>query len=235
MKVVDPVRLAAAARSILSCPASVELVVDGVTLAADEQTSLREAGGVPTFTCALDATLSFAGAAGHSALIKLTSGLGPRGSAERADTLHLAGRLRTAGREACRCCDEVRDVVTLDLGYALLVRPGSETTPEERLRVPLAEFRSEAHALNRGYLQRTAEHANDCHQDELRRAVASRHQVRLGHIVAVRLAGITPEGLELDWVDPHGGHREQLHFPHPAATPDELAHLLRHQLHPGIC
>ncbi|WP_028661138.1 hypothetical protein [Nocardioides insulae] len=235
MQVADTIRLAAEARSILSCPAQVELVVDGVPLEGDERTSMREAGAVPTFTCALDGPLSFAGAAGHEALLTIHSGLGTPGSPARRTTLRVAGSLRTIGREACTCCDEIRDLVGLDVTYALLVRSSPDGAPEERMRVPLAEFRSDVHQLNDGYLLRSAEHANLCHQEELRRAVSHRQQVRLREIVGVQLSGLTRDSVAVDWVDLDGAHRMHLDFPHPAVTTEELGMLLRHELHPGIC
>lgn len=236
-----PDRLAETARSILACPAGVELVVDGTPLAltaadgSEALPGLRDREGTPTFVCGLDSALSFAGAAGHSALVKVTSALGVPGAPDRELVLSIAGRLRTAGREECGCCDEVRDIVVLDPGFVLLARVAADGSVTERARVPLAAFRSPAHQLNRGYLQRSAEHANDCHQHELRRAVAAFSGIRFGSVIGVQLADLTVEGAQLRWVDVDGAHSREIRFPWAAASADELGDLLRSQLHPGIC
>ena len=44
------------------------------------------------------------------------------------------------------------------------------------------------HHLNRGHLQRSVEHANDCHQDELRQAVSTGTGTRAGDLGGVRIA-----------------------------------------------
>ena len=93
------------------------------------------------------------------------------------DTLTLAGRLEVRDRQRCDCCAEVRDLVALDLNFVLLARypvaAAPDGRPEAQYRVPLARFCSPTQDLNRGYLQRSVEHANNCHQDELRRACRS--------------------------------------------------------------
>ena len=103
------------------------------------------------------------------------SGLGLPGSPERRDTLTLAGRLEVARAPGVRLLRRGADLVALDLNFVLLARypaaPTPQGRPETQYRVPLAPFCSPIHDLNRGYLQRSVEHANNCHQDELRRAV----------------------------------------------------------------
>ncbi|MCW2850418.1 MAG: hypothetical protein JWM84_82 [Nocardioides sp.] len=231
----EPAQLAAAARSILACPAAVNLVVDGVedVLAGTADLGMQDLDGTPTFSCVPGSDLGAAAQVGASALLTLESGLGARGSADRQATLTLAGTLQVTGREDCGCCGEARDIVTLSITFALLARTGSR--PEQQYRVPLAPFRSPAHRLNRGYLQRSVEHANHCHQEELRRAVATTSGTRLSQVVGVALSDLRPDGVEVHWVDLDGAHTRELRFATPASTTEELGELLRRQLHSGLC
>ncbi|WP_205470891.1 hypothetical protein [Nocardioides sp. SYSU D00038] len=233
----DPHRLAAQARSILACPASVDLVVDGhaSVVDGDDDLGMQDLHGEPTFSSRPGSSLSRAATEERSALLTVGSGIGPTGAAERDDALTLAGRLRSRGREACACCDEERDVVTLDPTFVLLTRPGDADGEPRQHRVPLEHFRSPAHHLNRGYLQRSVEHANDCHQDELRQAVSTTTGTRLADVVGVRLTGLSPRGVEVSWVDLAGAHRTTLTFARPARSTAELGELLRRELHAGLC
>lgn len=236
----DPTRLAADARSILACPATVSMVIEGEPQLVDGEAELGVADhrGVPTFVCRVNSPVARAAASHASALLTLASGLGPRGGQERRDTLTLAGRLERTGFEHCECCDEVRHVVSLDLNFVLLARPvpGAEPgTPERQFRIPLEQFRSKEHVLNRGHLQRSIEHANDCHQDELRQAVSLGTNTRPADLVGVRLAHLTPSDVELQWVDVDGAHRQVVTFPRTARDLAELGEMLRRGLHAGIC
>jgi hypothetical protein len=230
-------RMAAVARSILSCPADVDLVVDGVPtpLEHDDVLGLQDVHGSPTFSCRPGSELALAGVSGRSALLTLASGLGPVGSSGRADSLVLAGRLETRGREDCECCTETRDIVGLQLNFALLTSGGGVEEPEQQFRVPLEHFRSGVHHLNRGFLQRSVEHANDCHQDELRRAVSLSSGTRMTDVVGVRLTGLSTRGVVVGWVDTEGAHRTVIDFPRPARSPAELGDLLRRELNAGLC
>lgn len=233
---VDLDRLAAAARSILACPSDVQLVVDGVddiTVGLDADTlTLEESEGRPVFACPPDSLLARAGMERRSALLTLTSGVGRPGDESRQATLTLAGRLETTGQEACECCAEVRAVVTVHLNFVLLAR-GDDAAGQ--FRVPLSSFLSPGHALNRGYLQRATEHATVCHQDELRRAVATTSDTRLGDVVGVSLEDLTPDGVTLNWVDVTGAHRRTVAFGRRAGSVVELGELLRAELHDGLC
>jgi hypothetical protein len=237
----DAHQLAGAARSVLACPASVNLVVDGVPQVLDDQedVGMQDAHGTPTFLCSVESPLAEAAASHRSALITVESGLGLPGAAERRDTLTLAGRLEVRDRQQCDCCAEVRDLVALDLNFVLLARypatPGPGSRPEAQHRVPLEEFCSPGHDLNRGYLQRSVEHANNCHQDELRRAVATTAETPMVEVVGVTLTNLTAGGVEIRWVDLTGAHRSVVTFPRPAGTMAELGDLLRDRLHAGLC
>ncbi|GAA4802011.1 hypothetical protein ACFQ0K_13185 [Nocardioides caeni] len=237
----DVHRLAAAARSILSCPAEVQLVVDGIDdlagAAGGDPLEMQDHSGRPVFTCPTNSALAMAAAERRGALLSLDSGLGRADSIDRDATLTLSGRLEVLGPEACPCCDEVRLRVAMALDFAVLTRTSAPATaPEEtRVRVPLAAFTSSEHDLNRGLLQRSVEHANSCHQDELRRAIATRTDTRLGNIVGVHLADLSPEHVVLQWVDLTGAHQATLTFPRTAATSHELGELLRTELHSGLC
>jgi hypothetical protein len=229
----DPAVSAALARSILSCPASVELTVDGLAhpLEDDERMGMQDAGGVPAFLCLPGGALAGAATEGRHALLTLRSGLR---EASEWDVLALAGTLRSSGAEACGCCRDTRERVVVDVTFVVLARSAAERGAERR-RVPLAEFRSPAHQLNAGYLQRAAEHAALCHQDELRRAVASRTGTRIAEVVGAQLTALTAGDARLEWVDTTGAHRATLPFSRTARSAEDLGDLLRAELHPGIC
>ncbi|WP_309648457.1 hypothetical protein [Nocardioides sp.] len=231
-----PLRLAAAARSILACPSSVHLVVDGVddVLAGTDELGMQDLGGHPTFSCVPETDLARAAARGARALLTLHSGLGPNGSPDRDATLTLAGMLHTTSREDCDCCGQVRDVVSMRLTFALLSRAGAGRREQQR-RVPLDDFRSPALELNRGYLQRSVEHANRCHQEELRRAVATTTGTRIGEVVGVTLVDLRHDRVGVQWVDLTGSQERTLMFARPATSADELGELLRRELHAGHC
>lgn len=231
-----PGELAATARSILACPSSASLVVDGVedVLAGMTELGMQDIGGQPTFSCGPGTPLATAARQRRSALLTLGSGLGADGSPDRTITLTLSGRLESLGREDCDCCGEVRDRVVMQLNYALLGRP-SESSAPRRQGVPLGEFRSPDHHLNRGFLQRSVEHANACHQEELRRAVATTTGTRFSEVVGVTLTDLTPRQVDVQWVDLQGSHSRTLEFPRTARDTEELGELLRRELHAGLC
>lgn len=231
-----PRQLAALARSILACPSSASLVVDGVddVLSGMPELGMQDLGGQPTFSCRTDTALAAAARERRSALLTLGSGLGSDGSSDRSLSLVVCGRLESLGQEDCACCGEIRDRVVMQLSYALLGRPGEGST--QRLQgVPLDEFRSPDHHVNRGFLQRSVEHANACHQDELRRAVATTTDTRFSEVVGVTLTDLTPRRVEVQWVDLQGSHSRTLQFSRAARDAEELGELLRRELHAGLC
>ena len=230
----DPARLAATARAVLSCPAGVDLVVDGVDgLGGLDGVCMQDLGGVPTFSCPGGSTpVVDAATSGRRALLTLASGLGPTGSSERDTVLTLGGRLERRGEVDCDCCRETRQTVVLVVDVVVLTRP----LTGERVQLDVDLFGSSDHLLNRGFLQRSADHANLSHQDELRRAVATAFSgTRLAEVVGVHLADLSPAGVEVRWVDPHGAHQQRLDFTRVATSPDELGDLLREGLHAGLC
>ena len=232
-RTLAPVRLAAAARSILSCPESAQVVVDGVddVLAGDTGLGLQDVAGVPMFSTVPGSPLAVAAAEGRRALVTLDSAVGDPRSDERDATLSLAGRLEAVSREDCECCSDVREVVSLRPSVVMLIRRSTG----EPTQVPLAAFRSPDHVLNQGYLQRSVEHAVGCHQDELRRAASRLAGVALRDVLGVGLAELRPDGVQLRWVSPDGAHVHDLRFGATATTPEELAELLRRELHPELC
>lgn len=245
----DTAPLAAAARSILACPDEVQLVVDGVDGVDDIMAGLErsdrgavdrgaelgliDVDGHPVFSCPPGSALADAAAERRGALLTLTSGVGRPGSPERDATLTVAGRLEATGPEQCDCCREMRTSITLQPSYVVLGRPSQGG--DAQLRVPLGAFCSAAHQLNRGFLQRSTDHANRCHQDELRRAVATSSSTRLGDIVGVHLADLRPGSVQVQWVDRTGAHSRDLVFGQTATTAAELGDLLRRELHAGLC
>ncbi|QYJ04650.1 hypothetical protein KUV85_02930 [Nocardioides panacisoli] len=234
-------RTAATARSILSCPADVQLVVDGIEDISDgiepdhpgavPVLRMQDVDGRPGFSCPATAALALAAHEGRSALLTVASGLGAPGSPDRGEVLTIAGPLR-ADLEECACCSEVRTLVTVHAEMVVLDR---EDRPESRRRVPLAAFNAPDLHLNRGFLQRSMEHANECHQEELRHAVATSAAVPAGRIAGVGLSGLAPDRVEVHWVDHSGAHRRELRFPRTATTTTELGELLREELHAGLC
>jgi hypothetical protein len=226
------------ARSILSCPASAELAVDDHPSAGcDDELGLRDEVGVPTFTCRTTSAMARAAREGSRALVTLASGLGPPGAPERALTLTLAGTLAIGPLEGCTCCRDQRHDVVLDLDLVVLRGDGVGDGAGDggQRRVPLAAFRSPALRLNRGYLQRALEHANDCHREDLDQVVVRLTGTPAEQLLDVQLADLTTHGTELSWIDREGGHRASMWFSRPARTVEELAVLLRRELHAGIC
>lgn len=223
----DPHAIAARARSILACPAAVDLSVDGspATLPPGAL-SLVDQGGRAAFVCTPDCDLLRAAGRRLVARLTLRSGLAGAGPD---DALTLTGRLVPAGAERCDSCPDDHLRALLEPSVVVLALGG------RHLPVPVSDFLSDQHVLNRGYLQRAVEHANRCHSDELRGAVSRRTEIPLARLVAASLGALTPHGVELRWVDTDGGHTERLRFPTPARTPLDLGTRLRDHLDAGIC
>ncbi len=219
------------ARSILSCPASAEVAVDGFpAVGSDDDLGLRDEEGVPTFSCRSTSEMADAGRAGSPALVTLVSGLGRGGGPDRSLSLTLTGTLAIGPLESCTCCGEERHDVVLDLDFVVLHRGDGH-----QRRVPLREFHSPALRLNRGYLQRALEHANDCHREDLGQVVARTTGTPAEQLLDASLVDLTTHGAELSWIDRQGGHRASLWFSRPARTVEQLGVLLRRELHADIC
>jgi hypothetical protein len=218
------------ARSILACPDGAELAVDGHPDVGCDDLGLRDDDGLPTFSCRSSSPLAQAGREQSRALVTLRSGLGAAGGPDRALSLTLTGRLAIGALESCTCCGEGRHDIVLHLDFAVL---GSGA--DDQRRVPLAAFRSPAFRLNRGYLQRALEHANDCHRDDLGQVVVRTTGTPPERLLDVQLVDLTRNGADLSWIDSDGGHRAAIWFSRPARTVEELAVLLRRELHAGIC
>lgn len=219
------------ARSILACCTDAALTVDAYPAAGDDDDlGLRDVDGVPTFSCRSFSVLAHAGAAGSEALVTLSSGLGPDKGPDRAHTLTITGRLRAGAVEDCRCCGERRHDVHLQVGLVVLTRDtGAQIT------IPPRAFLDPALRLNRGHLQRALEHANDCHRENLVDVVLQRTDTAANELLDARMSGLTTNGVELAWIDLQGAHRASVPFSRQARTVEELALLVRHELHAGIC
>ena len=223
---------AALARSILACCTDAALTVDDYPSAGeDDDLGLRDQDGVPTFSCRSWSVLAEAGRSRSQALVTLTSGLGPEGGPDRAHALTLTGALRSGIVEDCRCCGERRHDVHLQVDLVVLDR-GDGT---RQVTVPTHAFLDPQLRLNRGHLQRALEHANDCHTDNLRDVVLQRTLTSEDALLDARMAGLTTRGVELAWIDLDGAHRASVPFSRTARTVEELAVLVRHELHTGIC
>ncbi len=224
--------VAAQARSILSCPADLTMTIDGrpTRFAPGAQVAAHE-DGRPSFACHPDDAMSTAARRGATAVLTLDSGV--TGSVGHA-SLVVTGRLVARGGFDCDCCGDVRERVDLEpVSVLLVLRPG--TGPEEQIAVPLEEFRDRAHSLNRGHLQRSTEHANTCHQPELRLAVAALAQLHVADIAGVTLSDLSPRGVVIAWVTLDGAHQRALRFSRPARSVHDLGSLLRFHLHHGLC
>jgi hypothetical protein len=220
------------ARSILACCTDATLTVDAFPGAGDdEDLGLRDVNGTPTFSCRSWATLNDAGQARSRALVTLSSGLGPEDGRDRGHTLTLTGPLRPGLVEDCPCCGERRHDVHLEVELVVLTR--GDASPQ--VTVPTQEFLDPRLRLNRGHLQRAREHANDCHRDSLRDVVLQRTDTIDEELLDARMTGLTTRGVELSWIDLEGAHRATVPFSRHARTVEELAGLVRHELHTGIC
>jgi len=220
------------ARSILACSTDAALTVDSFPGAGDdEDLGLRDVHGTPTFSCRTWATLTEAGRARSQALVTLSSGLGPEGGPDRKHTLTLTGTLRPGLVEDCLCCGERRHDVHLEVELVVLTR--GDASPQ--VTVPRHEYLDPGLRLNRGHLQRALEHANACHADSLRDVVLQRTQTLDERLLDARMTDLTTRGVELVWIDLEGAHRATVPFSRPARTVEELAMLVRHELHTGIC
>jgi hypothetical protein len=218
------------ARSILSCPRSAEIAVDGFpSLDCEDGLGLRDADGTPRFSCPSGSLMAVAGQSGSKALLTLASGLGPDGGPDRELILTLAGTLATGPVESCSCCGEQRQDVGLEPDFVVLGRG------PEQVRVPLRAFRSPVLRLNRGYLQRALQHANTCHRADLAEVVTRMTGTPAERLLDAGLADLTTQGAELAWIDRDGGHRATLWFSRAARTVEELGVLLQRELHAGIC
>lgn len=220
------------ARSILACSTDAALTVDTFPGAGDdEDLGLRDVDGTPTFSCRSWAVLNDAGRARSRALVTLSSGLGPAEGPDRAHTLTLTGTLRPGLVDDCACCGERRHDVHLDVALVVLSR--GDGSPQ--VTVPRRAYLDPGLRLNRGHLQRALEHANACHVGNLRDVVVQRTGTPDEELLDARMARLTTDGVELAWIDLAGAHRAGVPFSRRARTVEELAMLVRHELHTGIC
>jgi hypothetical protein len=223
---------AALARSILACSTDAALTVDGFPGAGDDDDlGLRDVHGTPTFSCRTWATLTDAGRSRSRALVTLSSGLGPEGGPDREHTLTLTGTLRPGQVEDCLCCGERRHDIHLEVELVVLT-PG-DGSPQ--VTVSQRAYLDPGLRLNRGHLQRALEHANACHADNLRSVVLQRTDIPEEELLDARMTRLTTDGVELAWIDLAGAHRASVPFTRRARTVEELAMLVRHELHTGIC
>ncbi|WP_210440510.1 hypothetical protein [Nocardioides xinjiangensis] len=226
---MTPAAAALIARSVLSCPSAVTLRVDVDPAVEHEGCEVTtDVHGVPVFATAPGSALVAGAEHGRGAVVEVSSGLGAPATRERGLRLVMRGRLgrREAG---CRCCADDRALVAVELEAVTLLR-GSLAVP-----VDVHEFRDRRHVLNEGYLQRTAEHANEAHEPELRTATAAALGLPVRTLLAASLRRVDPGGVEVAWVDEAGAHTRRLEFVQPVTTPQELDAALRSRLHAGLC
>ena len=229
-----------AARSILARPGQATLEVDGRAVDL-EQLTVTDQDGTPRLTCEVGGDVARAAEGKAGAVLRLDTRPQDRDPDGRTvdRTLTLAGALALRGVMACECCQRARHVVVLDADFVLLTtwsRVGGRRfvvgRPE---RIDAAEFRSAEHQLNPGFLRSAAEHATDCHQEELRHALASRTRTAPHDVIAVQLEALTTRSVQLVWVDRVGAHSTTLTFPRRVRDPRELAATLRSRLGVGAC
>ncbi|MDR7251088.1 hypothetical protein J2X46_000060 [Nocardioides sp. BE266] len=227
---MTPAHAALIARSVLSCPSSiVRRVGDADDELRDETYDVTcDVHGAPVFSASDDSALLAAARVGLDGVVEVTSGLGHHSSRERRLTLLLHGRLAVRD-SGCACCGDPRSLVALELTDVTLHR--------DALAIPvdLAQFRDRRHVLNEGYLQRTAEHANDAHELELRSAMAATFGLPIQSLLAASLLRVEATGVDVSWLDAAGAHTERLDFLRTVSSPQELGAALRSHLHAGIC
>lgn len=216
------------ARSVLACGSGLTLLVGGTTIEVND--AQCDEFGVPFFPVRDDSALVGAGLRRLTATLTVSSGLGRLGDADRSMSVTVSGRLSTRGSAGCDCCADRQALVALAPDEVLLTGSDGSSRP-----VDVAEFTDPRHVLNRGYLQRTAEHANLCHATELRQSIAAVVGLPPIALLAASLADLTPEGVAVNWVDGTGAHRQQLWFNTPAHTPLALGQALRTELRTDIC
>lgn len=226
----DPAALAARARSVLSCPLSVSLLVDGEEMLLDEGISLRDDDGTPTFFAPVASAVDRAAGEGRHALLRVTAQLDREGMPSE-ESLVLAGALHLRGE--CHRGAHQR-IITFEVRLVSLVQPGSDDRRESHVHVPTSEFRHPSHRLNRGYLLSCMRHANGSHQDELVRALSRAAGITPDRIAGVSLVDLDPSGVELHWVDDRGAHVLPLRFRRRARSPEELAAMLSTELHADL-
>jgi len=224
--------LGANARSIMSCPEGFEVVVDGLPLHDPGILHGVSSTGIIRFLTRPDSELAAVARRGMAGLVYVDSALHQLPDS----ALAIVGELDYIGEVAdAECPSEPYFVVDLVPTRVMLLGPseGVPMTLEHRrseIEVPLDDFRSRRHELNAGYLQRAAEHANACHQEDLRRTVAQSLGRDIQEIGGVEIHHIDHQSASVDWLDSSGATRLMLRFVRPARTPDELAGLLIEQL-----
>lgn len=231
------VALAARARAVTSYAAAASLVVKGVDLLLDEhQLALQDRDGIPVLLCEPGSPLHFAGAGRHKALLRVTGSAALDARTGLRTSVAVAGRLRLGSPSGCDAT-AARDVsaVTLAPSLVMLLTTDADGRALRQQSVPLAAWHDPAHRLNAGYLLRSAEHANHCHGEELRRAVSLATGTPSTRLAGAALADLGPSGVSLRWVDDEGAHQHRLEFPTPATSPAELADRLRDHLPHGLC
>lgn len=227
---MDPSYAALIARSVLSCPASVVLRVGATDeeLHDDTYDVSCDVHGTPVFGASDASALVGAARMGLGGVVEVASGLGDVASRERGLAVVLEGRLAVRDT-GCACCGDERSLVALE--------PVGITLHRDSLAVPVDvdRFRDRRHVLNQGYLQRTAEHANDAHELELRSAMAATFGIPLQSLLAASLLRVDTSGVDVSWLDAAGAHTERLDFLRSVSSPQELGAALRSHLHAGIC
>lgn len=225
-----PSEAALLARSVLSCAEAVTLRVDEQREAYrdDDCEVTTDVHGSPVFSAAEGSALLAAAHSGASGVVEVASGLADPTAGGRRLDLFLQGRLvqRATG---CACCGDPRALVALDLTRVTLF------CDDRPVPVDVDRFRDRRHVLNPGYLQRTAEHANDAHEPELRAAMAATFGVPVQSLLAASLDAVDPLGVELSWFDESGAHRQRMEFVHEVTSPQELGAALRSHLHARLC
>ena len=227
---MTPAEATLLARSVLSCPAAITLRVDhhrGALLDEDYEMTC-DLHGAPVFSASDGSSLLLAARNGASGVVEVTSGLDDAVGGGRRLELFLQGGLNQRG-SGCRCCGDPRALVSLSLTRVTLF------CDDRPVPVDVERFRDRGHVLNPGYLQRTAEHANNAHELELRTAMTAMFGMPLQSMLAASLVRVDPSGVDVSWLDDAGAHVERLDFLRTVSSPQELGAALRSNLHAGLC
>jgi hypothetical protein len=225
-----PVDAARYARSVLSCPEAITLRVSSQarTLDDEDYEVTCDIHGAPVFSASDASALLTATRSGATGVVEVTSALATAASGGHRLELYLQGALVRRGT-GCTCCGDPRSLVALEPSRVTLFCDDRPVT------VDVARYRDREHVLNPGYLQRTAEHANDAHEQELRTALTATLGLPLQTLLAASLVRIDPSGVDVSWLDDAGAHVQRLDFLRTASSPEELGAALRSHLHAGLC
>lgn len=228
--------VAAEARSVLARPSQIRLTIGSAHYELDHRDGVVDVSGAPSLAVPAGSPVAEHAERGLAAQLRVRSGLDGPADPARRQTLTLSGRLGRLAVQDCDCCDRTQHLLALRPDFVLLTTWARVDNPDyfpgRPVRVPLSAYGSPAYDLSRGFLQTLAEHTTAHHHLELFAWVTTLTGERPA---AVTVAGLDPEGVWLQWVDPTGGHRRRLRFERSVRTRPELSTALTGLLGLSLC